>query len=107
YSTERTSKANTDAINKKHMISAFEPAQNRTMGHHIDVIYTTSDTEIGCIEIGKGSDQTKVMKDGLVKLLLVMHDDLLLQLATTEEALRKTHVISFVILGLCNLPVYK
>ncbi|KAG2217712.1 hypothetical protein INT45_009075, partial [Circinella minor] len=49
-------------------ISAVEPTSDRKMGHKMDAIYIAGRREIGCIEIGMEDDQTKEMKDGLLKM---------------------------------------
>ncbi|KAI7850399.1 hypothetical protein BDC45DRAFT_572894 [Circinella umbellata] len=95
---ECSSKANCDAINKKRYISAVEPTSDQKMGHKMDTIYTAGHREIGYIEIGKEDDQTKEMKDGLLKMHIVMHD-MLIQLAYTETLVRKVHVVGFLITG--------
>ncbi|KAI8145553.1 hypothetical protein BJV82DRAFT_498522, partial [Fennellomyces sp. T-0311] len=73
-SKEASSKANADAINNKRSIAALNQTCHRKMGHKMDIIYRTSRKEVGCVEIGKDSDQTKEMKDGLTKMPNVMHD---------------------------------
>ena len=68
------------------------------MGHKFDTIFHANRKELGLIEVGKKIDQTKEMKDGLVKMLIVMHD-MLINLATTKEFLRKVKVVGRVING--------
>ncbi|KAI7851597.1 hypothetical protein BDC45DRAFT_515360 [Circinella umbellata] len=75
---------------------------DRKMGHGVDVKYSSCDAEIGCIEIGKGHHQTKEMKDGLVKMPLIIHD-IFIKLATTEMTFRKVHVLGYAINGLYNM----
>ncbi|KAI9488956.1 hypothetical protein BDB00DRAFT_963026 [Zychaea mexicana] len=97
---EGSSKANADENNKKRCISAVDPAIHRKMGRKMDLLYESSGKELGCIEIGKDEDQTKEMKDGLLKMPIVMHD-MLLQVAFSESLLRCVHVLGFVIVGMC------
>ncbi|KAG2225687.1 hypothetical protein INT45_012159 [Circinella minor] len=94
--SEGSSKANGDAKNRKRSIPAIKPATTRKMGHNIDTIYSTNGIEVGCIEVGKDDDQTKSIKDGLIKMPIIMHD-MLTQLAETEEVLRKAKVLGYVI----------
>ncbi|KAI7851460.1 hypothetical protein BDC45DRAFT_515840 [Circinella umbellata] len=96
--SEGGSKSNADAMNKKRYISAIDPAPRRQMGHKIDTIFYANRKELGLIEVGKKIDQTKEMKDGLVKMPIVMHD-MLINLATTKELLRKVKVVGYVING--------
>ncbi|KAI7860831.1 hypothetical protein BDC45DRAFT_492939 [Circinella umbellata] len=96
--SEGSSKANGDAKNRKRSIPAIKPATGRKMGHKIDTIYSTNGIEVGCIEVGKDDDQTKSIKDGLIKMPMIMHD-MLTQLAETEEVLRKAKVLGYVISG--------
>ncbi|KAG2221417.1 hypothetical protein INT45_012668 [Circinella minor] len=96
--SEGGSKSNADAMNKKRCISAIDPAPRRQMGDKIDTIFYANRKELGLIEVGKKVDQTKEMKDGLVKMPIVMHD-MLINLATSKELLRKVKVVGYVING--------
>ena len=88
-------------MNKKRTISAIEPACNRRMGRKIDVIYSAARKGIGCIEIGKDDNQSKEMKDGMLKMPLIMHD-MLIDLSETEELLRHAQVLGYVINGMSS-----
>ncbi|KAI7851464.1 hypothetical protein BDC45DRAFT_559393 [Circinella umbellata] len=94
--SEGGSNSNADALNKKRRIRAIHPAPRRQMGHKFDTIFHANRKELGLIEVGKKIDQTKEMKDGLVKMLIVMHD-MLINLATIKEFLRKVKVVGRVI----------
>ncbi|KAI9496430.1 hypothetical protein BDB00DRAFT_758438, partial [Zychaea mexicana] len=98
-SKEASSKANADATNNKRCISAVMPASNHRMGRKMDVIYCAGCNEMGCLEIRQKDDQTKEIKDVFVKMPVVMQD-MLLQLACTEELLQKIHIVGFVIVGI-------
>ncbi|KAI7851463.1 hypothetical protein BDC45DRAFT_559392 [Circinella umbellata] len=73
------------------------------MGHKFDTIFHANRKELGLIEVGKKIDQTKEMKDGLVKMLIVMHD-MLINLATIKEFLRKVKVVGRVINAMMGSP---
>ncbi|KAI9498535.1 hypothetical protein BDB00DRAFT_867176 [Zychaea mexicana] len=96
--SEGSSKANTDALNRKRSISAIEPATNRRVGRKIDVIYSVNRKEVGCVEIGKNEDQTKEMKDSLTKMPLIMHD-MLSQVTYSQKSLCQVQILGFVING--------
>lgn len=90
--------SNANAINSKRSISAIEPAVQRKMGHKIHTIYYVNRKEVGIVEVGKKLDQTKEMKDGMIKMSILMHD-MLINFAVDKTILRKVKFLRYVING--------
>ncbi|KAI7855945.1 hypothetical protein BDC45DRAFT_567900 [Circinella umbellata] len=70
--TELSSKANATFINQNRLLSSTDPIQNRKMGRRGDTIFSCRDIELGCTEIGAEKDQTKGIRDSMLKIPIVL-----------------------------------
>lgn len=69
------------------------------MGRRTDTVYVAGNVELGCLEIGGPTDQTKEWKDSRIKMPIVMKD-MLLQIAETSPSIvNKVHILGYVING--------
>ncbi|KAI8391810.1 uncharacterized protein BYT42DRAFT_558157 [Radiomyces spectabilis] len=94
-SKEKGSMANADALNPKRLLSAMKQAPNAKPGHRMDTIYLAGDKELGCLEIGGTSDISKAMKDGQMKLPIVMKDMLLRIAKTTNIRVTDIRIVGY------------
>ncbi|KAI7899317.1 uncharacterized protein BX663DRAFT_219078 [Cokeromyces recurvatus] len=72
---------------------------SKKMGRKIDTIYAGDNFEFGALETGSKDDQTKEIKDGRLKLPLVMKDILLNIVCKVPGVLNKVHIIGYCING--------
>ncbi|KAI7858785.1 hypothetical protein BDC45DRAFT_564895 [Circinella umbellata] len=99
-SEEKSSSANAAATNQKRKLSAVEPVDNLKMGRRTDTSYIGGgDVELGCLEIGKASDQTKEFMDGSIKMPIVMRDMLLKLVEESQALVNELHTLGYVIMG--------
>ncbi|KAI9494784.1 hypothetical protein BDB00DRAFT_927974 [Zychaea mexicana] len=96
--TEGSSEANADALNNDRQLSSVKPIAKRKMGRRGDLIFESGKLELGCTEIGAAKDQTKEMRDSLLKLPIVLRDMLLLA-TFSPSLLHKCHVVGYSISG--------
>ncbi|KAI8147850.1 hypothetical protein BJV82DRAFT_575023 [Fennellomyces sp. T-0311] len=95
---EKASIANSKARNKR-KLSAIDPSGNKKMGHRIDVIYCGSNIELGGHEIGKDNVDTREMKDGMLKLPIVLKDMLSSVINTMPSLAHRVHALGYNING--------
>ncbi|KAI7855872.1 hypothetical protein BDC45DRAFT_78897 [Circinella umbellata] len=96
--TKLSSKANVTSINQSRLLSSADPIQNRKMGRRGDTIFSCGDIELGCTEIDPGKDQTKGIRDSMLKMPIVLRD-MLLSTTFAPSLLHKSHVIGYGIFG--------
>lgn len=99
-SKEKTSKANGFAKNAKRKLSAVDQVEHKRMGRRMDAIYEGSNVELGCLEIGQISDQTKEMHDSKLKLPMVMKDMMLAIMTSAPDLLHHIHIVGYNINGM-------
>ncbi|KAI9494785.1 hypothetical protein BDB00DRAFT_871059 [Zychaea mexicana] len=86
-----SSEANADVLNNDRQLSSVKPRRG-------DIIFKSGKLELGCAEIGAAKNQTKEMRDSLLRLPIVLRDMLLL--ATFPPLLlHKCHIIGYSISG--------
>ncbi|KAI9489498.1 hypothetical protein BDB00DRAFT_770562, partial [Zychaea mexicana] len=102
--TENSSEANANVINSSRQLSSVTAINKRKMGRRCDTIYKYGARELGCCEVGAAKDQSKVFRDCLLKMPLVLRD-MLLQLTYTPSLLHKSHVIGYSITGIYNFYI--
>ncbi|KAG2217669.1 hypothetical protein INT45_006178 [Circinella minor] len=98
--TEKSSEANATAVNQNRQLSSIKAISNRKMGRRGDIIFSSGHTELGCTEIGAANNQTKEIRDSLLKMPLVLRDMLLLA-TFSPNLLHQSHVIGYSISGGC------
>ncbi|KAI9278969.1 hypothetical protein BDA99DRAFT_554561 [Phascolomyces articulosus] len=98
--TKKSSEANVSAVNQNRQLSSIMPISNRKMGRRGDTIFNSGHIELGCTEIGAAKDQTKEIRDGLLKMPIVLRDMLLLA-TFSPNLLHQAHVIGYSISGGC------
>lgn len=69
------------------------------MGHKMDTVYLSGKHELGCLEIGGCPDSTKSLKDGKIKMPIVLKDMLLSIIANTDTKPQDIHLVGYIING--------
>ena len=91
--------ANAAASNGKRKLSAIDEIQRKAMGRRMDAIYAGGGIEPGCMEIGTAADLTKELKDGKMKMPVVLKDMLLQIVEAVPTLLHQPNVTGYVING--------
>ena len=86
-------------MNQNRQSSSIKPISNRKMGRRRDTIFNSGHIELGCTEIGSAKDQTKEIRDSLLKMPIVLRD-MLLSATFSPNLLHQSHVIGYSISGL-------
>ncbi|KAI8084432.1 uncharacterized protein BX664DRAFT_315990 [Halteromyces radiatus] len=92
---EKSSVANSLAINNKRRLSAIDEICNKKMGRKMDTVYVAGDFELGCLEMGGYSNQTKEWRDSRIKMAVVKKDMLLRIIDTAPAVINDVHVIGY------------
>lgn len=98
--------ANADARNRKRLLSAMKQTPNAKQGHKMDTIYLAGDNELGCLEISGTNDTSKAMKDGQIKMPIVMKDMLLRIAKTTNARLIDIRILGYNISGMTFFRIH-
>ncbi|KAI9488879.1 hypothetical protein BDB00DRAFT_771698, partial [Zychaea mexicana] len=103
---EKSSVANAEASNNKRKISAVNVVNSLKIGRRMDTVYVgAGDVELGCLKIGKTSDQTKEWSNGLIKMPIVMRDMLLKMVNRSPDLINKLHTMGYNINGTYSMLV--
>ncbi|ORX53660.1 hypothetical protein DM01DRAFT_1287676, partial [Hesseltinella vesiculosa] len=104
-SKEKSSIANAISRNCKRRLSSTNELPRYKVGHKMDTfLYSSGDTELGCLEIGGTSNQTEQLGDAYLKLPIVMKDMMVHILKTTSVEASKIHIVGYAIHGKSLLP---
>ncbi|KAI7856244.1 hypothetical protein BDC45DRAFT_503453 [Circinella umbellata] len=87
------------ARNGKRKLSAVDGVDNKKMSSRTDTLHEASGVELGCLEIGSKVDPTKVLKDSLVKIPIVLKDMLIAIAQEIPSILNNIHVLGYNING--------
>ncbi|KAG2217377.1 hypothetical protein INT45_007387 [Circinella minor] len=99
YRKEKSSQANATASNCKRKLSAVEEVERKIMGRKMDALYIGGEKEVGCMEVGSERDQTKEWKDSMVKMPVVMQDQLREIVQEAPQLKHKVDIVGYSIHG--------
>ncbi|CAO3674989.1 unnamed protein product [Rhizopus stolonifer] len=95
-SKEKSSMANSKATNSKRKLSSIEEVSRKATGRKMDSIYVGAETELGVLEIGsRKNDDTKDLKDGYLKLPIVMKDMLKIIVDKYPAIKEKVNIVGY------------
>lgn len=95
--------ANSKATNSKRKLSSIEEVSRKATGRKMDSIYVGAETELGVLEIGsRKNDDTKDLKDGYLKLPIVMKDMLKIIVDKYPAIKEKVNIVGYSIQGKCS-----
>ncbi|KAG1076935.1 hypothetical protein G6F42_025183 [Rhizopus arrhizus] len=99
-SKEKSSIANGKAMNAKRKLSSLEEVSRKAVGRNMDTIYVDGEMEIGALEIGnQKNDGTKDLKDGYLKLPIVMKDMMKTIIDKHPAMKKKVNIVGYNIQG--------
>jgi len=99
-SKEKCSIANGKAMNAKRKLSSLEEVSRKAVGRNMDTIYVDGEMEIGAVESGnQKNDGAKDLKDGYLKLPIVMKDMMKTIIDKHPAMKKKVNIVGYNIQG--------